>query len=107
MCNSRCRVCEKGHLGDWTYDPRYMVWEGNNTGECGHVTPGIESGRRGHTGGSGPMTPGDGSWRGLTLGYMDVCSQVQGQGGCQPGNCRYLTPGAGSGGAVTLEIVHR
>ena len=55
MCDSRCRVCERGHLGDWTCDPRYMVWEGNHTGECGHVTSGTGSGRRGHPKGSEPM----------------------------------------------------
>ena len=107
-CNSRCRVCERGHLGDWTCDPRYMVLRGgvgNHTGECGHVTPGTGPGRRGHPGGSGPVTPGAGSWRGLTLGDMDECSQVQGQGGRQPGNCRYLTPDTVSGWGFTRETV--
>ena len=51
------------------------------------------------------MTPGAGSWRGLTLGDMDECSQVQGQGGRQPGNCRYLTPDTVSGWGFTLETV--
>ena len=63
-----------------------MVWEGNHTGECGHVTSGTGSGRRGHPGGSGPVSPGAGSWKGLTLGDVDVCSQVQSQGEYHPGN---------------------
>ena len=71
------------------------------------MTSGTGSEMRGHPGGSGPATPGAGSWRGLTLGDMDVCSQVQGHGGCQPGNCRYLTPGTGSGRAATLETVQK
>ena len=125
ICDPRCSVWEGCHPGDYscvtpgarcvrrvTFETGRVTtgaWSGggggNYTGECGQVTPGTRPGRRGHPGGSGPVTPGSGSWRGLTLGNMEVCSQVQGQGGCQPGNCRYLTPGTGSGRAVTLETV--
>ena len=36
---------------------------------------------------------------------MDVRTQVQGLGGCHSGDCRFLTPGIGSGKGVTLENV--
>ena len=66
-----------------------MVWEGNHTGECGHVIPGTGSGKRGHPGGSGPVTPGARSLRGLTLGYMD---------------CVFPGTGAGRVSAYKLQI---
>ena len=46
----------------WKYDPRCRVWEGSNTGDCGHVTQGAVLGS------------------GVTMDIMEMRPQVQSLG---------------------------
>ena len=97
----------------WTCDPRYSTGRWGHHGDCGRVSLGVESGRWGHLGvwtcearyrvwgrvspfrlDVGPQEKG--LECGVTLETVDMCLQVQGLGGDNPGDCGNLTSCGGT-----------
>ena len=97
----------------WMCDPRCMVWEGvtietrpanpdivcrtwGYTADCGHVTPGAESGMWGHSGDCAAVTLGTGSREKCHPRDFGNVTPSAGLCGSQPGDSGHMIPGAWS-----------